>query len=543
VTLRRRILEEAGAFLFFLALALLFTRPLVLHPRTTMFAGYDTATHTWTLHWLVSHFFEPSRIFEGNLYYPHPHGVLLTEADLGTAVLLLPFRFLSSDPVLLYNAGSVLALAFGAWAFGLLARTLSGSFWAGLGGGVLAAFGSNQVRHLHHLDLITTGWIALFLLGLHRVLEEETPWGVALLSGIAAALTVQSNGYYTVAMAAVGALLLAVSWRRLTRTRVRALLLTVVVASLLSFPYIRDFTAIKSELHLRRGLGWSEHMAFHPASDLGNSGYLEGALLGRGGECLFPGMLTLALAGLALWKRAPQAAFYAAAVVLLVMVSLGPTWTLGGWSVPSPYRLLAVVPPFDSMRHPSTFAEFACFLLGVLASLGFARLPHRAWLGALFVALALAETLAPPHPMTTVGPEPPIFRALESLPPGPALEIPVFSEEIMLCAARSEREFLNGQDSSFFPKDLWQLDEFIEKEWLGGSYEVIDRSNSSFVLDNYPLRYLVLPRGHLRVPGLVALSHAIERSPEFVRVAQTPDGDRIYEVRGWRPTVASLGRP
>jgi hypothetical protein len=43
---------EGGVAGFFLLLAHVFIRPLVLHPLTTTFVGYDTQTHTGTLHWL-----------------------------------------------------------------------------------------------------------------------------------------------------------------------------------------------------------------------------------------------------------------------------------------------------------------------------------------------------------------------------------------------------------------------------------------------------------------------------------------------------------
>jgi len=535
LTSAKGVLREAAIALLFLAFASFATRPLVLHPVSLTFAGYDTETHTWTLHWLVTHFFDPGKIFEGNLYYPHRHAVLFTEIDLGTAVLLLPFRLVSEDPVFLYNLGSVLALAFAGWSTAFLVRHLSGSVWASLGAGILAAFGSNQMRHLHHLDLITIGWIPLFLLGLHELIEEPR-LGLVLTAGVSLALTVQSNGYYAVACALLFVLFVVVSGRRLDRTRLVALFGVGLLAVLLSAPYLSAFLSLRSAQHLHRGVGWSEHMAFHPTSDLGNSGYLYGAILGRVGECLFPGLLSLGLGAWALRRRAPQAGFYALAIATLLLLSLGPSLALGSLSLPLPYRLLVTVPPFDAMRHPSTFAGLACFLLAVLAGLGFATLRPRPGLGIAFVVLAMVEVSAPPHPVRGVSSGvPPVFEALSALPEGPALEIPVFSDEVLLCAARTDRDFLNGQDSSFFPKDTWQLDDFIQKEWLSTPLEVVDRSNSSFLFDNYSFRYLVFPRGRMSMPGFGPLSRALETSPLLRRVAQSRDGDRIYEVNGWHP--------
>ncbi|HWX24638.1 MAG TPA: hypothetical protein VN083_06320, partial [Vicinamibacteria bacterium] len=121
-----RVLKEAGIVFFFFLLSLVATRPLLFHMATATFAGYDPLTHLWTVHWLATHFFDPNQIFEGNLYYPQRHAVLFTEIDLGTVVLVVPFRMFSSDPVRLFNLGVILALGFGGWSFHALVRFLTG---------------------------------------------------------------------------------------------------------------------------------------------------------------------------------------------------------------------------------------------------------------------------------------------------------------------------------------------------------------------------------------------------------------------------------
>jgi hypothetical protein len=525
-----KVVRELGIVLLFVALSAVAMRPLLCHLHSATFAGYDPQTHLWTLHWLVTHFLEPARIFEGNLYYPYRHAVLFTETDLGTAVLLVPFSPLVKDPVALFNLGILLALAFAGWAFHALVRFLTGSIPAALCAGVLAAFGSNQIRHLPHLDVLTVGWIALFLLGVHGL---PRGWGFVLLGALSLSLNVQSNGYYAVASVLLFAVF-AIPLLRAGSRHLPRLLALGSLAALLSLPYLLAFRDLRSEHGLHRGLGWATHMAFHPARDLGSSSYLEGALLGREGECLFPGILTLGLASLAVARRAPHSGTCLGATLVLLAVSLGPSLELGAHEIPLPYALIVKIPPLDCMRHPQTFAGVACLLLAVMAGLGLASLRLPAWGGALVVLACGLETLAPPRATAELPREaPPIFKSLEELPPGPALEIPVFNDEILLAAARTERPFLNGQASSFFPKKTWQLDDFIAKEWLSETPEVIDRSNSSFLVDNYPLRYLVLPRGRMGVPGFGSLSRALERSPIFRRVTESVDGDRIYEVREW----------
>jgi hypothetical protein len=256
-------------------------------------------------------------------------------------------------------------------------------------------------------------------------------------------------------------------------------------------------------------------------------------VLGSGDERLFPGLLTLGLAGVAIARRRPHAAFYAAAAFVLVAVSFGPTLELGAVTVPLPYGWLLSVPPLDGMRHPYTFAAVATFALSVLAALGFASLGRasRPWAGALVVALAVAET-AGPGPDTVEVPNglPPYYDVLDTLPPGPILELPPFSETALLWAARHGRPMINGQGSAFVPVDVLRLDRFIQNHWIRRTPGDVDASKPTpFLLSRFPVRYVVVPAG--RLDGYRGLAAAFDRSRSFVPVGTARDGDRVYEVR------------
>ncbi|PYQ24069.1 MAG: hypothetical protein DMF81_06700, partial [Acidobacteria bacterium] len=129
--------REALAALFFVALSIAATRPLVALGRTHVLGHLDVLVDLWTVHWLTTHFFEPGQIFQGNIFQPAHHAVLHSDLSLGTVVLLLPFRPFVRDPVPLVNLAVLLALAFAGWAFHALGYVLTGDRWAGLLCGVL----------------------------------------------------------------------------------------------------------------------------------------------------------------------------------------------------------------------------------------------------------------------------------------------------------------------------------------------------------------------------------------------------------------------
>jgi hypothetical protein len=531
-SLARRGAREAGIVLLFLALAVLATWPLAADMTGGTLAGQDTMSHLWTVNWVTRHLFEPGQIFGGNILHPAPHAVLRNDLSLGTALLLLPFRAFIDDPVPLYNTGLLLVLAFGGWAVHALARQLTASLSAGLLAGILAAFSSHQLSHVYHMNLLPIGWLALFLLGLHRLVRSPGPASAAI-AGVAFSVTAQSSGYYGLAASVLGLIFVGAHWRTWrSKARVNAAAAALLLSTVLIGPYAVAFLQLRTRDQLKRPVEASERFAFNPARDLSSRSYLYRSVLGADGQRLFPGLLALVLAAVGLARRRPGAGFYAAATGLLMLISLGPRLQLGELGVPLPYRLLLAVPPFDAMRHPYTFAAVATLTLSVLAAFGWASLAlaTRPWAAPVVVLVAIGETLGPAPQLRSVARDvPEVYRALEDLPQGPILEIPVEEPLAMLWAARHGRTVVNGV-CSFVPARTALLQLVIRNRWLKHAPEDIDDSEPTRLLkEDFGLRYLVLPiRRHPRLRRLIA---PLERSRSFALVREAANGDRVYAVR------------
>ena len=518
------------AFLFYLALAAVFTRPLVRDLTGTMPVGPDPLIDLWTVDWISGHLLSRD-LFGGNIFHPFEGAVLHSDLSLGTAVLVAPLRAFVHDPVPLYNVALLVALAFSGWAFAELGRALSGRTDAGLLAGVLAAFGSHQMYHVYHLNLLSTGFIALFVLGLLRIFDAPGV-GPAVLCGVSFALAAQSSGYYAVACVVVALVAAGSRWRALRDRRVLGgSLLAALLALALTAPYMWAFGAVRARegQALERDEALSERMAFKPARDLTSHGYLYRAVLGGEGERLFPGLLSLGLAGVALRRRRPHAGTLLAVAGALTVLSLGPRTFVLGSEVALPYSALFAVPPLDSMRHPYTFAAVATFLLAVVAALGFAALDLPRGAGAVAVGLALLETAGPGLAVRPAAPGlPPAYARLLTLPPGAALDLPVLDAETLLWAARHDRPVVNGS-GAFSPLYTATLDRHVRRHWLRRVPEELEASKpAEFLRRAFDARYVIVPVG--RRPGLDALALAFDRSPGFRLVAQVEDGDRIYEI-------------
>ena len=456
---------------------------------------------------------------------------------------MAPLRLFVHDPVPLYNVAVLLALAFGGWAFALLGRMVTGRADAGLLTGILAAFGSHQMAHVYHLNLLSTGFIALFVAGLLRLLEKPGP-GPVLLAGISFAMAAQSSGYYAVACTVIAVVVALVRVRAFYDRRVAgAALLAALLAVALLVPYLHAFAGLRERegQALERDPALSQAMAFHPGRDLTSSGYLYGRLLGRGGEHLFPGVLSLVLAGMAWRRRRPYAGVLSATALVLVLIALGPRLSLLGTSIPLPYAALFALPVLQSMRHPYTFAAVATFLLAVLAGLGWSSLAisRRRGAGAVVVGLALLETFGPGLRVRPVAPGlPPVYERLLTLPPGAALDLPVLEPETLLFAARHGRPVVNGAGGLQPAGDGHPGSCGPTPLAAEGARRPDDASKPArFLRDGFDARYLILPTG--RRYRLWHLASAFDRSRGFRLVAEAEDGDRIYEIV--RATVEGQG--
>jgi hypothetical protein len=534
---------------FFASLALLATRPLFRHLTTRLPSAPDVLIDLWVLDWLTEHLLPPREVFGGNIFHPFGGGILRTDPSLGTAVFLLPLRLFPADPVLLYNLGLLVALTFSGWAFHRLALDMTGRRSAGLLAGVLATFTSHQMSHIYHLNLLTTGWIALFALGLRRLGQRPGP-AAALLTGVSFSLTVQSSGYYAVPLVVMALVFAAFHRHELVARRAAlAVAAAVAVAVLLTAPFLLAYTRLHAEESWRRPLGMSVNMAFQPGRDLTSVSYAWRGLLGTAGERMFPGLLVLILGTLAAFRRARPVPWLFASAALLVLLSLGPTLSVGGRQIALPYRWLMAVPPFDSMRHPYTFAAVATLLLAVAAGVGWSslRLARNTWAGAAVVAAAVLETLAPPIVLRPAPAGlPPVYERLREWPRGGVVEIPVMdgASLALLWAARVDWPFVNG-DGAFPPLYTLTLNRYVQNHWLARTPADVDASRpTAFLRERFDARYVVLRCGQR--PDLRELAEAFDRSRSFRLAFEAEDGDRVYEIApavaakpaAWVPRVA-----
>ncbi|WP_250038051.1 hypothetical protein [Paractinoplanes maris] len=147
-----------------LALAVLLTWPTLRDPRHTVPGDIgDPAMFAWQIAWAGHALLHgPSQLWDSNTFYPDPHSLAFTDTVLGYAPLGM-FGSGMEAALLRYNILYVLlhALAFvGAYA---LTRQLGAHPLGATVAGVAWAFSPWRLAHVGHLNVISTGGIALSL--------------------------------------------------------------------------------------------------------------------------------------------------------------------------------------------------------------------------------------------------------------------------------------------------------------------------------------------------------------------------------------------
>jgi len=298
----------------FTALTMVMTFPLWVHPAsTTLTNGADADLVLWILSWDAHAFrHQPFALFDANIYYPFRDTLAFAENLIGTAFFSAPVQWLTGNPVLALNVVSLLSCALcgiGVWVLG---RQLGLGLVASILAGIVFAFAPPRFLRIGQLHLATVQWIPFGLASLHAYFDRGRPRDLKL-TALFFMLQALSSGHGAVFMlvACGGLLLYRVAlgepvrpWRWLRDLGIGGALLLLPVA-MVALPYRR----VRAEMSFQRDLlDWGVSGVSFLASPTYVHAWLaarvpDARILEHAGAYLFPGILTIVLAGAALLVR------------------------------------------------------------------------------------------------------------------------------------------------------------------------------------------------------------------------------------------------
>ncbi len=381
-------------FVLFSLLAVAWTSPLVLHlsSRIPHDPG-DPILNTWILWWNAHTLPFTRGWWDPPFFHPLRGALALSEHLAGIGVVATPVQWAGGSPILAYNAALILSYSLSGFFAFLLVRRLTGSAAAGMFAGIAYGFAPYRTGQLAHLQVLTSQWLPLALLGLHGYAEDGRRAWLACFAG-AWLLQALSNGYYLLFFPVLLVLWTAwfIDWRTTPR-RGAVLALTWMLASLPLVPVLWKYHQVQSALALTRSLADMEQFSATPSSLLRASPLLAfwPALPGRTEEeYLFPGATVVLLVAIAVFTgirrgalgravagRAPLP-FYLVSAVVMYLLSFGPARAGSGIAaLLHPYTALTFLPGFEGLRTPARFAMYATLCLSIAAGLAFCTLMRR----------------------------------------------------------------------------------------------------------------------------------------------------------------------
>jgi hypothetical protein len=447
----------------FAALAIFWTWPLAtqLSSRIAFDPG-DPFLNAWILWWNAQAVPFTEKWWSPPIFYPMRGGLALSEHLAGIGFFTSPLIWLGGTPALAYNVAFLLSFALSGFFCYLLVKQLTGSSAAAICAGLAYGFTPFRAGQLSHLQVLTSQWLPLQLLGLHGYLGTgRRRW--LLVFGIAWVVQGLSNGYYLLFAPAL--LALWACWFLVARRRWREAIATgaaLAVSSIALLPAVLGYREVHDALGLVRRRSEIVHFSGTLESFLKSPPMLVfwSPAPANGEDYLFPGLtIVLVIAagaiGVAL-RRGPDRdvantfGFYLVAALFMAAMTLGPAPPDSGpigWL--RPYQWLLNLPGFSGLRVPVRYAMLMALCLSVAAGIALSvLLPARRAVRLLIAAVVAVgisvDGLLEPMPVSP----PPGRVELPDVPSSAVLELPpdnmAVSIGAMFRSISHRRPLING---------------------------------------------------------------------------------------------------
>jgi hypothetical protein len=321
---RSEVFRAAGAYLL---LTLLLTWPLASGMREDFLSDLaDPLLNAWILAWGSKHLLgflggdlgAFRGFWDAPIFHPHPWSLARSEHLFAQVVLVAPLYGLTGDRILSYNVLLVATFVLSALGAYLLVFDLTEDRRAAFLSGLFFGFAPYRFGQTAHLQVLSSEWMPFVLLGYRRFLATGRGWPL-LGATIALLAQILSCAYYALFFPPFVAawILFEMAQGGLLRSR-RAwggILLSAVSVLLLALPFLWPYAQLRVlEPNFARSLavveeGSADVYSYLTAPDGLYLWARTGALraLPRPEGALFPGLVPLLLAVLALWSVAAQA--------------------------------------------------------------------------------------------------------------------------------------------------------------------------------------------------------------------------------------------
>lgn len=522
--------REIIVFVLYLAGAVVFTYPLARDLRTATTDLSDPLLDAWALAW-VAHQLprDPLHLFDANRFYPEKGTLAYTDPMIGLGAPLAPVQWIFGEALVTLNVAMLLSIAISGYGAYRLGGYVSGSRLAGAVAGSIFAFAAYRLNHLDHVQLQTAGYIPLLYLCLRKFLEggrTRHAVGVAVFLWFVSA----SCAYYGVyTWALLGFAIPYEIWRTgalANKRRVLGLGLAVTLSGLAFLPLALPFMRMGDSVGLERPLDRLQRASARPGDYLRSGSHLHRAVGLKPPSperTLFPGLLALALAAVALARLNRSSGLFAFIGALAWWASLGPAWGL--------YRFLyTLVPGVSGVRVPPRISIYVLLAVAVLAAQGAAILLRRfpvKLLAPILIVFPLVETFGGPIPYARAPEVPEVYRWLaREEGPVPVVEMPLPQPKrqrdnaVYLYWSTTHYKPLANGYATAVPKVYAEIAEAMKTFPDPDGVELLRR---------YGFRYVILHRDRYLRTRAARMEEGMNGEPGLRRIYRT-ENESVFEI-------------
>jgi len=260
-----RLSSVPAMTLVYSAVAIVMTWPLAARLDAGLAADLgDPAFNGWVLSWTAGQLLDLmggdltalSRYWHGNIFHPEPLTLAYSEHLTPQALQILPIYAATGNILVAYNLLLISTFALSGLAVYLLVRDLTNRPLAAFLAGLAFAYAPYRFGHLSHVQVLSSYWMPLALLGFHRYFTRVTAGAgtaprLRALAGASIALVMQhlSCGYYMLFFApfVVAYCLFEIVQRRVAFERHvwGELAVAAIGVALVTWPFVAPYFALR----------------------------------------------------------------------------------------------------------------------------------------------------------------------------------------------------------------------------------------------------------------------------------------------------------
>jgi hypothetical protein len=496
-----RFRVKAVALATYAVLTIIFTYPVAFSANS--FPSDGTGDSYWFLwdFWAFKNaiFTHTNPLYTSYIYYPIGVNLAFSTTSFFNAALSIPLQLIWGLPQA-YTFIWLMSIALSGYGAFALMRYLGGNTNVAFISGLIFMFCPYHLAHgLGHMNLMATAWIPLYALFFLKTIRENKRSNPAI-AGLFLSVTAFCDFYYVIYLVALSVLFVAYYfWTEREQASFAGILrrtgLTIVIFVGLTLPLL--FPMFQELLH-----GGYAYYPFQYSADLvafvvpSRLHPLLGPVVAPIYQHLtqnvvestvFLGYVGLVLSALAIIRqRTPEVRFWALALGIFLVLSLGPVLQvngvvvrvpsaipyIGNAPVPLPYYVLMHLPVFSIARVTSRWDIMVMLCVSVLSGYGLQYLVSRSHssrrivrkenvLCVVFAGLILFEFLSVPYPVATTA-VPAFYQKMGTDPQDYAVfeVVPQSISQIMYYQTIDHKQLVNGHVSRLPPESL----HFIETD-------------------------------------------------------------------------------